>query len=363
MNVERFLCVRAGSGNDRITGGDFDDNVAGNNGNDILAGGNGNDGLNGGVGNDNLNGGNGDDSLIAGTGIDRVDGGAGTDFASFDRSTFTGVLTFDLTNAAINHALADGSNFIRVERINFLAGTRNDTLTGGALDDVLQGSGGNDKLNGAAGNDFLGGGIGSDAMAGGTGDDTYNVDATGDVVTEIAGQGTDTVNATINHVLRVNVENLTLFGTAANATGNTLANVLTGNTRANVLNGMAGNDTINGGDGKDAMIGGAGKDIFVFNTAPNAATNIDRIADFSVADDTIKLENDVFTALQTVATTLTASAFFKGAAAHDINDRIIYNAATGALIYDSNGNLAGGAVQFATLANKLALTNADFVVI
>ena len=51
------------------------------------------------------------------------------------------------------------------------------------------------------------------------------------------------------------------------------------------------------------------------------------------------------------------------AAAHDADDRIVYNAATGALIYDSNGLATGGAVQFATLAKNLALTNADFVVI
>ena len=40
----------------------------------------------------------------------------------------------------------------------------------------------------------------------------------------------------------------------------------------------------------------------------------------------------------------------------------VYNPATGALSYDVNGNAAGGATQFATLATGLALTNADFVV-
>ncbi|TIM05335.1 MAG: calcium-binding protein, partial [Mesorhizobium sp.] len=50
-------------------------------------------------------------------------------------------------------------------------------------------------------------------------------------------------------------------------------------------------------------------------------------------------------------------------AAADANDRIIYNAATGTLTYDTNGNAAGGAVQFANIGAGLALSNADFIVV
>jgi hypothetical protein len=60
---------------------------------------------------------------------------------------------------------------------------------------------------------------------------------------------------------------------------------------------------------------------------------------------------------------LGAARFFAGAAAHDIDDRIIYNQTTGNVFFDSNGNAAGGATLLATLLNKPVLTSGDFVVV
>ncbi len=106
-------------------------------------------------------------------------------------------------------------------------------------------------------------------MDGGLGDDTYVVDNVGDVAAEVAG-GTDTVQASITHTLSVNLENLTLTGSAAiNGTGNGRDNIIIGNAANNVLSGLAGNDTLkgaggadtlNGGDGDDTLSGGAGAD-------------------------------------------------------------------------------------------------------
>ena len=210
-------------------------------------------------------------------------------------------------------------------------------------------------------------------MYGGLGNDTYIVDDAADLVGELFNQGTDLVKSSVTHTLKTNVENLTLTGLGViNGTGNSLANVMTGNNSANTLNGAAGNDTLNGGLGNDKLIGGLGKDIlsgaagndtFVFNTTPNATNNIDTIKDYVVANDTIQLENSVFTALGTTVGTLANAQFFIGTAAHDANDHIIYNSATGALIYDANGNAAGQAVQIATLAPHLAMTNGEFVII
>ena len=59
------------------------------------------------------------------------------------------------------------------------------------------------------------------------GNDTYVVDNTGDVVTENADEGIDTVQATVTYTLAANVENLTLTGSGnINGTGNTLNNMI-----------------------------------------------------------------------------------------------------------------------------------------
>ena len=82
-----------------------------------------------------------------------------------------------------------------------------------------------------------------------------------------------------------------MLGTAAiKVAGNGPANVIVGNGAANDLMGLAGNDT---------LTGGGGADIFVFNAMLNAATNVDTITDFSVVDDTIRLENAFMPGLAT----------------------------------------------------------------
>jgi serralysin len=136
---------------------------------------------------------------------------------------------------------------------------------------------------------------------------------------------------------------------------------LTGNASGNTVRGNNGHNVINGGDGRDDLIGLGGPDHFLFDTAPNAATNVDRIVDFNVADDTILLENAVFTTL--IPGGLTAGRFVTGTAAQDADDRVIYNSGTGALFYDSDGTGGAAAVQFATVSAGLSLTSLDFFVV
>jgi Ca2+-binding RTX toxin-like protein len=198
---------------------------------------------------------------------------------------------------------------------------------------------------------------------------------------------THVVTATdIGTAISVTASYTDLGGTHENVTSATMqtgtnnADTLTGGTGSNILYGLAGNDTLNGGTGKDtldggagndillggsgndALTGGTGQDIFRFNTALSA-NNIDTITDFVVVDDTIQLENAIFTQL-TATGVLSSANFSISTAATTATDFIFYNTNTDALFYDSDGNGAGAAVQIAVLGvgGNLALTNADFIV-
>lgn len=132
---------------------------------------------------------------------------------------------------------------------NAIGGAGNDTLTGNEL---------NNRLTGGAGNDILNGDKGEDTLIGGGGNDYYYVNSAGDVVTENANEGSDTVVSSISFTLADNFENLALTGRESiSGTGNSLNNTLTGND---------GNNTLNGGAGDDTMIGGKGNDIYIVDS-------------------------------------------------------------------------------------------------
>lgn len=102
----------------------------------------------------------------------------------------------------------------------------------------------------------------------------------------------------------------------------------------------------------------------MFNTALNSTSNKDTITDFASAQDTIQLENAIFTKLLAPGA-LSDNNFITvtgTGGAMDKNDYIIYNSDTGILSYDADGSGAGHAIQFATLIGQPAITVADFLV-
>jgi serralysin len=333
INVGAAPQAYGDEGNDIINGSIVGARLFGGLGDDTVNGGGGSEFIFGDAGNDSLHGSSGGDEIFGGTGDDGIDGGDGAD--------------------------------------ELLGGEGNDGIFGGfdAVSDLLYGNDGNDTLDGGAGNDL---------MSGDAGDDIYVVDNSGDLVSERYGSGVDIVRSSIAfnladtaHVFDA-IENLTLTGALAiSGSGNNSANLITGNNAANTLDGRLGSDTLRGlggndkligGLGNDTLTGGANNDFFVFNTAPNFSTNRDVVTDFNHVQDTFQLDNAVFTKLGANGA-LKAAFFHAGAAAADADDHIIYNHATGALIYDSNGSAAGGGVQIAVLTNKPVLLANDFVVI
>jgi Ca2+-binding RTX toxin-like protein len=252
-NVENLILTGTaainGNGNDQ--GNSITGNVAAN----TLTGGAGNDVLDGGAGVDVLAGGAGDDTYVVDVAGDVVaelsSGGIDTVKVAFTYTLGTWVENLTLTGtAAIN-------------------GTGNDA------NNVLIGNSAANILTGGAGSDTLDGGTGIDRLVGGTGDDTYVVDVSGDVITELANEGTDTVKAAFTYTLGATLENLTLTGTAViNGTGNTASNVLVGNAAANILTGLAGNDILDGGAGIDTMVGGVGDDVYIVDVTGDKITEL-----------------------------------------------------------------------------------------
>jgi Ca2+-binding RTX toxin-like protein len=230
-NVEKLILSGSaaiyGYGNDSantITGSELANAIYGMGGADTIYGGAGNDTLNGGDGDDIVSGGAGNDSVTGGTGADTLTGGSGNDVLS--------------------------------------GGDGDDAINGGSYSDTIYGGAGADTISGGTGHDTLDGGAGADTLIGGAGNDKYVVDASGDVVTELSGEGADTITTTLNHYqIASNVETLVLSGSAAfYGYGNGSANTIRGNSLDNAIYGLGGQDTIYGSAGDDVIDGGSSRD-------------------------------------------------------------------------------------------------------
>jgi serralysin len=304
----------------------------------------------GGSGNDTLVGNDAANLLNGGAGVDHAAGGRGDDSYFVDHYADTVIEAagqgYDIVYASSDFVLGAGSEVEVLGTINNMA-TDGIDLRGNELANYIVGN---------AGANTLDGGGGADTLWGREGDDSYFVDGD-DVVTEYVGHGYDIVYARADHVLGAGAQ-VEVLGTINNLATDALN--LTGNEISNFVTGNAGANRIDGGGGADTLHGRGGADLFAFTTALNSG-NIDTILDFGDGADRIALDDAVFAGLG--LGTLSSGAFHVGAAAHDADDRIIYNSATGALMFDADGNGAGAAVQFATLNAGPILTASDFVVI
>ncbi len=276
--------LEALAGDDTVFGGPGNDTIRGGEGDDFLGGESGDDLLDGGPGRDILEGGAGDDRYAfgAGHGEDWAVDTGGADEVLVDASLAPAAVVFSRDLANLNMtAGADRLVLVdwfhraetRIESVRFAdgavldeaavrlalqvpAGTAAaDTIFGSDRGETLLGLAGEDALYGEGGDDVLDGGAGSDYLVGGAGDDTYHVDNRLDRVTELAGEGSDTVIASSSYALSNHVEDLVLTGAGApSGTGNAEDNTITGNAGANVLRGAGGNDLLRGGAGNDVYL-------------------------------------------------------------------------------------------------------------
>jgi Ca2+-binding RTX toxin-like protein len=326
--------------------------------NDYIEGAEGNDQIYSRAGIDFLLGGDGNDNIWGGAGADTHSGGDGIDYARYDDANW-GNLTIRLDAPASNTGVAAGDTYVGIEGL--VGGLGNDTVVGNGSANYLFGGGGADNVYGQAGADYLSGDAGGDNLWGGAGADQH-----------IGGNDAGVDYARYDDV---NWGNLTIrldapaSNVGAVAVGDTYTgieglvgglgnDVVIGNASANYLFGGGANDYIDGRAGNDYLNGGAGADRFVFNLA-FGASNMDSIADFVHLSDDIVLSQAIFAG---IGATLDASEFQIGMA-NAATDRIIYNSTTGQLFYDSNGNVAGGMTQFASVSAGTVLSTADFMMV
>lgn len=240
------------TGTSRIngTGNAFGNVIVGNSANNALTGGDGNDRLVGNGGTDTLAGGKDDDTYVIDDSRDSI-----VENANEGTDTVETAFAYTLATNLENLVLAAGA------AINGIGNVGNNVVTGNELTNVLDG------------------GAGADTLVGSTGNDTYIVDNVGDVITELANEGIDTVQSSVAYTVAANVDNLTLTGTSAiNGTGNTLDNTITGNGAANVMAGGAGNDTYVVGSGDTVIeLAGEGVDTVQSSLAYTLVANLENL--------------------------------------------------------------------------------------
>ena len=217
-------------------------------------------------------------------------------------------------------------------------------------------------VEGTSGADSLDGGLGADTMEGGDGDDTYYVDNTKDQVIESSATGgNDLVISSLSaYTLSANVENGQIGNaTAANLTGNDLANVIYAGKGNNIMDGGAGTDTVSYLFGVGT--GKAGVTVNLVKTAAQATGNS--------GSDTLKnIENLTGSGLADKLTGNAGNNQLDGGAGNDTlnggagNDTLIGGAGNDVLVFDNalgTSNL-DEIVGFASGGDKIALDDDIF---
>lgn len=145
------------------------------------------------------------------------------------------------------------------------------------------------------------------------------------------------------------------------------------------LVGQGGNDNLDGGDdddmlsggyGNDMLMGGKGKDVFVFDgklgtSKTDRKVNFETLKDYSVKDDSIWLDNALFSSNKILSKAIKsatekkpvklAKKFFSLDKAQDKDDFFVYDTKKRVLIYDEDGFGSKQGIEIATFNKNKAL--------
>ncbi|NAZ36602.1 calcium-binding protein [Rubellimicrobium sp. CFH 75288] len=256
-------------------------------------------------------------------------------------------------------------------------------ISGGAGNDTLILGAGDQNLFGGAGDDTLHGGAGADRLDGGPGFDVASyVHARTGVVASLSDPSLNTGDAAGD--VYVSIEGLIGSRHDDLLIGDDGANRIWGGPGDDRLEGRGGNDTLNGGpgddtlfggtgqnrlmggegddrlvsEGDDLLFGGAGADTFVFAAPPGEAFG--RIRDFEQGTDRIALDGAAF---GLAAGPLDPAIFVRVGEGRTEATRLVFNEATGALLWDADGRGGDPAVRFGSVGPGFALTADDFEIV
>jgi Ca2+-binding RTX toxin-like protein len=308
-----------------------------------------------------------------------------------NKATITITDTFSTNVTSTLAALVENITLTDTMAINATANDGNNVITGNAANNILAGLNGDDTYIFDA-DIFQGTDIITEAIRGGI--DTLNFTKTAEAIDiNLELTTAQIVNSNLRIVIPViAIENL--IGGAGNdrLTGNKLANTIQGDSGDDLIFGGSGDDLIFGGGGNDIIFGqdgddtifgqggndilsgGAGNDIFYYKgllsgaVTSSALFGIDRISNFTSAQDKISLSKGTFGAITSAAGTAIGANFVTvddDSLVDTQSAAIVYSLNSGGLFYNQNGAAAGFGAnggQFANLLASPTLLATDFTI-
>lgn len=409
--------VYGGSGNDVVSGGDGDDLSYGGGGDDDIIAVAGNDTMYGGTGNDDIFGGftssggtqlmfggGGDDLLRFNIGQSGVaDGGAGTDTVSvywYDTAAYTTAVAITLSGPL--PGAISGGNVIAFSGIERLLATTiggDDTVVGGDLGDEIHVHLGANTVQGLGGDDLIGY-LASQVniIDAGDGNDTIRIASAHQGPTLLVVNGasaTDGFGSTLLNAENFEVgggflNDVALFGAGNDlfdgkrgddrADGNDGSDTLLGGNGDDLLSGGTGddkikggddNDALHGGDGNDTLDGGAGTDLLTGGLGADdfrltrTDTSQTFVADFTGGTDRLLVGVGKTGAVIGINGQLDPALFNLGAAVGSFAQFVFIDdvGPLSRLVYDVNGDVAGGEQIFCQFTGPVSLTAADIFMV